>query len=803
VGKSRLLREFRQSLERNRARFLTGRCLPSAAAIPYLPIIDLVRTAFGIAEADAVDAAADKLHSGLQDLDLSPAGAAPFLLHLLGFRHGAESLAGQSPEAIRTRTLDLLRQLNLLGGRRQPMICVVEDLQWVDPSSEAALASLIDSLAATRVLFLATYRPGHQPSWLGKSYASQLALGRLTRDESLSVLESVLPDGSLPAPARERIVERAEGVPLFIEELARAVVEGAADTPESPVPDTIEGVLAARLDRLGKDDRDLLQVASVIGRDVSVPILAAVSHRPEAELLIDLSRLESAEFLHKTAAGSGSTVTFKHVLTHQVTYQSLLDQRRRRLHGDVAAAILRLAPEIAERRPEMLADHYAQAGQAGDAIRYWHQAGQRAIQGSANAEAVAHLTAGLSLLDTLPAGARRTQQELGLRLSLMSALSARGYGAPEVAAAMARVRTLLDELGDSPDLAPVRFGLWRFYLSRAEIRTALEFAGAVLAEGDRQGDDALQMAGHVGVGVCRFYLGDYVRATEDLDRSLLRFHPSQGATQLAVYGQHLGVAAHGYLAWFLTVMGHTERGAEEARRALTTARELGHPFTLALALATSGMANGERGDAEGLAQRGEEIVNISREQGFAYFVGMGLYFTGWAAFLSGDRTRSVSVMREGADAYRAVQHRVGLRLRAQLADGLIEVGQTDEARRILDESLAQADEVGEGAGAPELFRVRGRLLLTLDPGDPAAADSVRRALAMAREQGAWLHALRAATDLVRIERRGSGRGASETSLREIYARFTDGFDLPELRAARALLDLHSPSTPGDDALDPR
>ena len=634
-----------------------------------------------------------------------------------------------------------------------------------------------------------TYRPGYQPPWLGKSYASQVALGRLTRDESLALLESALPAGPLPPTAQQRIVARAEGVPLFIEELARAVVEGAADTPDSPVPDTIEGVLAARLNRLAQGDRDLLQVASVIGRDVSVPILEAVSHRPEAELLIDLARLQSAEFLHEVLTASGSMVTFKHALTHEVTYGSLQEPRRRRLHGDVAAAIARIAPQTVERRPEVLAYHHTQAGQAREAIGYWHQAGQRAIQGSANAEAVAHLTAGLSLLETLPASTRRTQQELGLRLTLMSAISAlRGYGAPEVAESLARVRVLVDELGDAPELAPVRFGLWRFYLSRADFVTALEFADRVLAAGERQGDDGLRMAGHVAIGVCHFYLGAYGRAADHVERALALFHPSHGTAQLAVYGQHLGVAARAYLAWFLTVMGQFDRGAEEARLAIAMARDLGHPFSLALALAIVGMVDGERGDAEPLSRRGEELLSISRDQGFPFFAGTGLYFTGWAEFLSGERARSVALMRQGADTYRSVEYRAGLRLRAQLAAGLLEIGETDELRRTLDEALAQAHEARESAGVPELQRVRARMMHRQDPGDPAAATILRQAVALARDQGAWLHALRAATELVRSERRGRGPATGEASLREIYARFTDGFDLPDLRAARELLE---------------
>jgi DNA-binding NtrC family response regulator/tetratricopeptide (TPR) repeat protein len=795
VGKSRLLREFRLGLGRERATFLTGRCLPNASAVPYLPIVDLVRNAFGIAETDSVDTVADKLHAGLHDLDMTSASAAPLLLHLLGYRRGTESLVGQSPEAIRTRTLDLLRQLMLLVGRRRPIVCTLEDLQWADQSSEDVLATLVDSVPSSRVLLLATYRQGYHPPWLGKSYASQLALDRLTQEESLAVLESVLPAGPLPSPTVQRIIARAEGVPLFIEELARAVVEGVADTPDGSVPDTIEGVLAARLDRLGEGDRELLQVASVIGRSVSVAILEAVSHQPEADLLTALARLRSGEFLYEMPSAFGSMVTFKHALTHEVTYRSLPEARRRRLHGDVAAAIGRLAPETAERRPEVLAYHYTQAGQAHEAIGYWHQAGQRAIQGSANAEAVAHLTTGLSLLETL-AGIRRTQQELGLRLSLITALGAtRSYGAPEVEESLARVRALVDELGDAPELTPVRFGLFRFYLSQAEIVTALEFAAHVLAAGERQGDDGLRSAGHVAVGVCRFYLGEYVRATAHIERSLALFRPSHGAHQLVAYGQHLGVGARGYLAWFATVMGQFDRGAEEASRAIIMAREVGHQFTLALALGTVGMVDGERGDAERLAQRGEELLSVSREQGFQFFIAIGLYFTGWAALLTGDRLRAVALMREGADVYRAAHQRVGLRLRAQLAEGLLEIGEVDEALRIIDEGLTQADHAREGAAVPELYRVRGRALDLRIPGDPAAEASLQQALALARAQGAWLHALRAATELVRLGRRRGGPSAGEASLREVYERFTDGFDLPDLRAAHALLEPGPASSP--------
>ena len=286
-----------------------------------------------------------------------PADATPLLLRLLGFRPRTDSLVGQSPEAIRTRTIDLLRQLTLLAGRRQPVVCAVEDLQWIDQSSEAALAALVDGSGVERRPPPGDVSPG-LPTPLAGQVVRQSGRPGPADPGREPRRPRVRPSGkAAPLPVQQRIVARAEGVPLFIEELARAVVEGAADTPASPVPDTIEDVLAARLGRLSQGDRDLLQVASVIGRDVSVAILEAVSHRPEAELRIDLARLQSAEFLHEVLTASGSIVTFKHALTHEVTYGSLLEPRRRRLHGDVAAAIARIAPQTVERRPEVLAYH--------------------------------------------------------------------------------------------------------------------------------------------------------------------------------------------------------------------------------------------------------------------------------------------------------------------------------------------------------------------------------------------------------------------------------------------------------------
>ncbi len=791
IGKSRLLHEFRARLAAERVTFLTGRCLAYGGTVPYLPILDIVRDTFGLLPSDELPATTTKLQTGLDRLGATSAEALPLLLHLLGFKRGTEALAGQSPQALQSRTVEVLKDIGLRGGRRQPIVCAVEDLHWIDDASEAVLATLAESLAASRVLLLATYRPGFKPPWAGRSYASQISLARLSRDESLAVLETVVPGAVLSEDLAQRIARRAEGVPFFLEELARAATETPA--AGATMPDTIEGALVARLQHLPSDDLELLQVAAVVGQDARGPILATAAGRAEPEIQPALTRLQAAEFLRVTVDDLGPTYTFKHSLTHESAYRSLPEPRRKSLHAATAAALEALAPEIAERRPEMLAHHLTEGDRLDVALPYWLRAGQLAGQRSANVEAIAHLTRGLALIDRLPAGQPWVQQELLLRLTLIRAQAAHhGYAADEVGTTLARVRVIADELGESPELMPVRYGLWLFYLSRAQLGAAEETADRMLAAARRQPEGPLAVAANVASGVARFYRGDLATGRERLERAVSLHRPEYAPIQAAAYGQDLGTGGAGYLAWMLALAGEPDRALAVVERALTDARRGRHAFSIALVLLAMGLVSCERREPARAARAGEELLELSREQGFRFFISLGLGFCGWAAFAEGDRSRGLDLMREGVETYRAANQLVGLRLGVQLAEALAESGGLHEALAVIEERLAHSEATGDRALVSELHRIRGGALSHRNPHDPAAETALLTALTLAEGQGAGLLALRAATALVRHQQRNGGRAPAIDTLRGIHSRFREGLELPDLIQARVLLDHDRP-----------
>ncbi|MGH7319841.1 MAG: ATP-binding protein, partial [Candidatus Rokuibacteriota bacterium] len=364
IGKSRLLFEFRRATAGERVTFLAGRCPSYGSAIPYLPVLQVFRRFCGVSEGDRPDAAVQKVRLALEAAEMDPDEAAPYLLQFLGFKDGTEPLAHLSPEAIRFRTLARLRQMALQGSRRRPIVLVAEDLQWIDRSSEECLALLVESLANARVLVLCTYRPGYRPPWMDKSYASQVALQPLSPEDSLSVLRSVLRDRDLPDPLAQLILAKAEGNPFFLEELARTVDE----EPRSggAVPDTIEQVLRARMDRLPEEPRRLLQTASVLGREVPLGLLGALWDGPPLE--DRLRELTRQEFLTEEAGGAELTYVFAHALTQEVAYQSLLPSDRQTLHAVAGRA---LEARYTGRLPEAydrLSYHYSKAKQADKAI---------------------------------------------------------------------------------------------------------------------------------------------------------------------------------------------------------------------------------------------------------------------------------------------------------------------------------------------------------------------------------------------------------------------------------------------------
>jgi len=470
LGKSRLLSEFARSLNGQSVMYCEGHCLAYGSATPYLPVLALLRQRCGITDGDSPVVITAKVHQALREVDIAPEEGAPVLLRLLDVPVEMALLAPLSPPALKARTFALLRRLSLHD--RQPCVLVVENLHWIDPTSEEWLTSLVEQVAGAALLLLVTYRPGYRPPWIAHSVATQLALSRLTPRDSLAVVQSVPQAAQLPASLHQAIVARAAGNPFFLEELTWAAVEHGSHAPDQPVPDTIQAVLATRIDRLLPADKRLLQTAAVMGIDVSVPLLHAITALPEAALHDSLRHLQAAEFLAETRAVPALTYTFKHALTREVAYQSLLTSTRQQVHQRIAQAVEAQFPATAETQPELVAQHYTAAGRTEPAITYWQRAGQQALQRSANLEAVQHLTKGLELLATLPETPARAQQELNLLIALGPALMAtKGYATPEVEQTYARARALCQQVGEMPQLFPTLWGLWRFYEGRGALPT--------------------------------------------------------------------------------------------------------------------------------------------------------------------------------------------------------------------------------------------------------------------------------------------------------------------------------------------
>ena len=451
MGKSRLLDEFRQRLSGHRVTYVEGQCLAYGTVMPYLPITALLREYCGIDTDDQPEVLIEKVSASLQQTSLDPKASLPYLLHLLGVPVAADMLSRLSAEARRVRTFETFQRLFFASSQQQPLVLAVENLHWIDPTSEALLASFVEGLAGVSILVLVTFRPGYRPLWGDRSYATQIALQPLHPNASRQVVQSVLADRPLIPALEQQLLAKGEGNPFFLEELGHTVREHGEGYLTLAVPDTIQAVLAARIDRLPASEKRLLEAASVIGKDVAAPVLQALVAQPEETLQRSLAHLQAAEFLFPRSLGSHSTYTFKHILTQEAVYQAVPGPTRRQYHQKVAQVLAEHFPILAATLPELLAHHYTEAGLGKQALLCWQRAGERAIERSANLEAISHLTKGLEVLKTLPDTPERIRQELDLQTALGPALIAtKGYAALEVEQAYARAHELCQQVEEVP-----------------------------------------------------------------------------------------------------------------------------------------------------------------------------------------------------------------------------------------------------------------------------------------------------------------------------------------------------------------
>jgi class 3 adenylate cyclase/predicted ATPase len=798
VGKTRLFHELVHSGQIAGWLVLDTTGVSYGTATPYLPMVDLLKAYFEIDAGDDVRTirarVADKLTA---NPDLQATGAAFLAL----FDASTDEWQALSPPQRRQQTLDAIKRLLVCESRIRPVCLIVENLHWIDSETQAVLDTLVENLETSRILLLVNYRPGYRHGWASQANYLELGLDPLPPESADLLLDAILGDEAGLQPLKQFLIERTEGNPFFIEESVHALVEigmlagkpGAFRLAKAMsvvrVPATVQAVLAARIDRLPPDDKQLLQIAAVLGRNVRLALLAAVAGESEDTLRRRLVHLTSAEFMYETKVPPAPEYTFRHALTQDVAYESLLQPTRQKYHRRIARALVEHFPEDAETRPELVAHHYTQAGLNDDAIVHWHRAGVRASQQAAYVAAATHFRNGLELLATLPETRERMQRELDLQTSLGPVLMAtKGYTAPELAAAHGRARALCQALGETLPLYPILWGLWAFYLVRAELETARELSEQLLRVAYHgHGADYLVEA-HYAVGDTLFWLGDFTTARTHFETSIAAYDPREHATLARRYGENPKVTSLSYLSWTLWSIGCPDQALTASRDAVALAEAVAHPPSLAFALFFAARLHLMLGNISAVRAWTDALLALATKESFAFWVALGRVWQGWLLTQDGRHDEGIGVMRESIGSYRAVGANLADAICPPLlVEALGKAGRIGDALGVLDERLADAHDDEDRYFTSELYRLKGQLLLEEGTHHRAETESCfRRALESARAAGATSLALRAAIGLARLwadERRADARRL----LSEIYGSFREGFETTDLREARQLL----------------
>jgi predicted ATPase len=658
-------------------------------------------------------------------------------------------------------------------------------------------------MAGASLLLLVTSRPGYRPAWIDKSYVTQAALQPLSAEESLRVVQAVLPTEGLSTLAVSRLLAKAEGNPFFLEELARMMVEQGSDAPSTIVPDTVQAVLLARIDRLPASAKRLLQAAAVIGKDVALPLLQALTAVPEEAMHRDLLRLQAAEFLYETHVHAAPVYTFKHVLTQEVASQSLVRRARQQYHERIAQVLEEQFPEVAETQPELLAQHYTEAGRGAQAIPYWQRAGQRAVERSANVEAISHFTKGLEVLQSLPATSERTRQELALQLALGPPLRMiKGETAPELEGLYTLSYELSQQVGDHRQQFSALLSLSRWYLNRVRIEEARKLAEQCFTLAQAVQDPVLLQEGHRRLGSILFFHGELVSAHMHFERGTALNEVEQNYIQASGDRMNTSVTCLCYLAWTLWLLGYPDQALHRIDEALTLAQQSSHTFSLAVALHYAAVLRLARREARLAQQLAEETIEFSRMHGFAQWSVGGIFIRGGALIEQGLVEAGIAQLRQAQAAWRAMGKELAqTHIFVRLAEACLQGKRVEEGLQVLTEALHFIHESGERYLEVEVYRLKGALLLQQDtrsnrtfvPSQPAlvlteAENAFRHALAVARSQQVKSLELRAAMSLSRLWQQQGKHIEAYQLLTEVYAWFTEGFETQDLQEAQILLE---------------
>jgi predicted ATPase len=707
-----------------------------------------------------------------------------------------------TPQRQRQHTLETLLAWLRVAAQQQPVLLIVEDLHWVDPSTLELLSLCIEQCAQRRLCLILTARPEFHPPWAMVAHFTALTLRRLAPAEIGHLVRHVAGAKALPPAVLQEVVRKTDGVPLFVEELTKTVLASGlleeqddryalqGPLPPLAIPATLHDALLARLDRLATA-KVAAQLGATIGRTFAYEVVQAVASLDTITLQGALAQLVEAEVVAQRGLPPQATYTFKHALIQDVAYQSLLRSTRQQYHQRIAQALETQFPETVATQPELVAQHYTAAGCAEQAVVYWQQAGQHASERSAHLEAISHWTTGIELLKSLPETPAHTRQALTLYTALGAALvMAKGQGASEVEHAYSQAHALCQQVGETPELVPVLYGLHRFYVGRLQLHTAREIDETLLRLAQRAEDPALAVLAHYALGTTWLFLGALPAARLHLEEAIARYTPDQRRALVFRSGTDLGVRCRIHAALLLWLLGYPEQALARLHEALALTHELPHPHTLASTRCWAAYVYQFCWDVPAVHEQAEAAVALSIEQGFPFWAAAGMILRGWALAIQGQSEGGMAQVRQGIAAYRATGAALLVPYYCTvLADVAVHLGHTEDGLQALAEAHTLVEQYEERWWEAEIYRLRGVLLLRQTGTPQAEAEAwVQRALDVARRQQAKSLELRAAMSLSRLWQQQGKRQEAYDLLASIYAWFTEGFDTADLQDAKALLE---------------
>jgi class 3 adenylate cyclase/predicted ATPase len=808
IGKSRLAAALMERIAPELHTHMRHFCSPQHTDSALYPIISQMERAAGFAHDDTAQAKLDKLDA-LLARSFTPPQDAALLAEMLSLpndgRHPKLELV---PQQRRQKTLEALTtQLELLA-RSNPVLMVFEDVHWLDPTSLEALGRTVDRLKTLRVLLIITHRPEFEPPWLGRPYVTALNLNRLGDRDIAALIDQVTGSKSLPESVRRDIIERTDGIPLFVEEMTRAVLETAtpgdagkaiAAVPPTAlaVPASLHASLMARLDRLGPA-KEVAQIGAVIGRGFSYPVLAAVALKDEKALQSALDALTEAGLLFRQGVPPSANYVFKHALVQDVAYGTLLREPRRALHARIAETLESKFSEIADNQPEVLARHSSEAGLIEKAARLWGKAGQWSLERSALVEAAEQLQRALNQISTLPTKTALRREQIKLQIGLMTALvNVKGYAAAETKAAEERARLLIEEaeaLGEPPEdpllLFSVLHGVWWANYVAFNGDVMRELAEQLLGLAEKQGATAPLMIGHRAMGNSLLHAGRIAECRADFDRAMALYNPDQHRALATRFGQDMKVIVLSWRALAQWLLGYPEAALADANEAIRYAREIGHAATLMYALGIAPLVLVARGDYATASQLSDEVIALAEEKRALFWKVFGMRLRGQCLTLTGRANEAVEVLASAADAYRSTGSTALVPLdQLYFATAHAELGQFADAGSCIGEATAALQKNKDRLWEAEVLRMTGEVAFNSSEPNVAQAEALfERALAVARQQQAKSWELRAAMSLARLWRSQNKVQQARELLAPVYGWFTEGFDTRDLKEAKALLE---------------